>query len=215
MIWPPIAPRRRCITTHGTCAALSCLLPPELRSGAGDPSAVQYDYALVVLAEAIGRRVGWMQVGGGYSNGEGPAEGSTVPAATGGAVKEGQGTPPTPDHGGTSGRALKGLDAYGGKHPASALRRRGLQQQVQAQALVTVAGYPDDKENGTLWAETCTLDLGAGAGNGGGSQGLVAGGAQAGVGPPPLRTHNCHTRGGNSGSPLWVQVRAGDGVWVS
>ncbi len=181
---------------------------------------MQYDYALVVLAEPIGRRVGWMQVGGGCNDAGSGAGGEDKPTTTGGDVKQGKGAPD--DGGGASGRALKEVGIWGLGRPATVPKTRrqlqqGPQQQVQAQALVTVAGYPDDKENGTLWAETCTLDLGAGAENGGGSssnsQGLVGGDAQAGAGPPPLRTHNCHTRGGNSGSPLWVQVRAGNGMW--
>ncbi|GLC38535.1 hypothetical protein PLESTB_001736800 [Pleodorina starrii] len=69
-----------------------------------------------------------------------------------------------------------------------------------APVVVQVAGYPDDRENGTLWLDTCRLL----PPSGGDSQGGGGGGDGGGGGGSALRYHDCHTRGGNSGSPLWL-----------
>ena len=74
-------------------------------------------------------------------------------------------------------------------------------------AVLSVAGYPDDRENGTMWAGACgarrwrdrpsSRSLGVDGGGGGG-------GALGGTGTAGLLEHDCGTRGGDSGAPLWV-----------
>ncbi|KAG2491201.1 hypothetical protein HYH03_010411 [Edaphochlamys debaryana] len=153
------------------------------RSGGGDEA---YDFALVVLTEPLGRRLGWMRLpgpaaaggGAGGADGRGAAERVTEGAA-----------------GACSGAALEALAAASPWVP------------------VGVAGYPDDRDNGTLWSQACSLRMGGAVEAVGGA----AAGADGGGGPggekqepwprPQLLRHGCATRGGNSGSPLWLQQK--------
>ncbi|PNH07558.1 Glutamyl endopeptidase, partial [Tetrabaena socialis] len=84
-------------------------------------------------------------------------------------------------------------------------RHQQQQQQQQSGRLppcggiwVRVGGYPDNQQNGTMWDERCRL-YGSSVG-GRGSRGADGGGEGGG-----LSWHDCHTRGGNSGSPLWME----------
>ncbi|KAG2430795.1 hypothetical protein HXX76_009771 [Chlamydomonas incerta] len=151
-------------------------------SAATATASEQYDYAVVVLAEPLGRRLGWMDVGCGGGGGDGRAQ-------------------PLMEDGGAGGG--------------------------DGMAWVQVAGYPDDRPNGTLWTQRCTLHTprmpqepwpapapeegvavapAANRSSGSLSQ------AQQAHGPPPTLPptyHGCDTRGGSSGSPLWAVPAAG------
>jgi V8-like Glu-specific endopeptidase len=95
---------------------------------------------------------------------------------------------------------------------------------ASGEAVLSVAGYPDDRENGTMWAGACGArrwrDRPSALG-GGGSRGVaatsgsggVSGGAggSSGSGTAGLIEHDCGTRGGDSGAPLWVTTPADKG----
>ncbi|GFR45520.1 hypothetical protein Agub_g6913, partial [Astrephomene gubernaculifera] len=91
------------------------------------------------------------------------------------------------------GRQLGWMRAGGCGSGGAGSAKGGGQGAVKA-TWVQVAGYPDNKENGTLWMERCALYGTTGNKNGN----------SGGKGDGGLSYHNCHTRGGNSGSPLWV-----------
>lgn len=56
--------------------------------------------------------------------------------------------------------------------------------------LLNIAGYPDNKENGSMWYDACLAQQWRYMGD--------------------LMVHNCRARGGNSGSPLWVYDKTKD-----
>ncbi|PNH01608.1 AP-2 complex subunit mu [Tetrabaena socialis] len=135
---------------HGTVTWRAVDVPEQWRRGGPSGTGPEpYDYALVVLSAPLGRRLGWLQVGGCCS-------------------------------------------------PAS---RAGNTTRRSAARRCAVAGYPDNQQNGTMWSERCRLYRLNGSTVGSRS----SGGAGAGDGGGSLSWHDCHTRGGNSGSPLWME----------
>ncbi|KAG2445111.1 hypothetical protein HYH02_008978 [Chlamydomonas schloesseri] len=166
----------------------------------------RFDFAVVVLAEPLGRRLGWMDVGCG-SNGGGDGGGDGDGDGSGGGGGDNAGEEPCGDGVGDA-----SADGSGDRGDAKG-------QWVQ------VAGYPDDRPNGTLWTQRCRLlalprlrpQLPPPSSNhtvglwgddaavpaAAGSHTMAT--ATAASLPPPMLTvyHDCDTRGGNSGSPMW------------
>jgi V8-like Glu-specific endopeptidase len=69
--------------------------------------------------------------------------------------------------------------------PAAKQRSSPTPAAAAAGVVLNIAGYPDDKPNGTLWYDHCgVLDWSFAAG--------------------AYMVHGCAARGGNSGSPLWL-----------
>ncbi|EFJ51632.1 hypothetical protein VOLCADRAFT_87265 [Volvox carteri f. nagariensis] len=209
---------------YGTVTWRATEVPKAWRrsGGAGAPGAEMYDYALVVLAEPLGRRLGWMQpggcglydrhfavhtdAGGGVANAERAAAGFkftekqpqpiTVQVRTG--CKAARSSAAGGGGGGGAGRK-----AYLPVHPYTQMFAAEPPEFPIPHTPCPVAGYPDDKENGTLWREVCRVMRAAGGGGGGSSGGSASDGGST---ASALSYHDCNTRGGNSGSPLWVML---------
>lgn len=149
-----------------------------------DGSAHVDDLALVVLQQPLGRSLGWFGVSGASSDSDGAR-------TQGGGRDGGSRDSASRDSASNSGRSSTYVE-------------------------VDVAGYPDDRENGSMWLQQgCRLSLcGTAAERPAPATAAVQqqqGCAQAQAGS--LAYHNCKTRGGFSGAPLWLppQPSAGDG----
>jgi hypothetical protein len=138
------------------------LSPGWRQQPAGRP---QHDVALITLQEPVGKKLGWFG----------------LPNATWAAAQLLRQSAPA--------SAVATSPAHRLGNSSSVLKPEDLGEALGGDAAtLTVVGYPDNKINGSMWAQSCR-PVRWGFDNG-------------------LLWHACATRGGNSGSPIFIREAA-------
>ena len=132
----------------------------------------QHDYAVLITKQALGRKLGWLNPGVPKPQG---FSASAASCSSNGAT--------TTAAGGGGGGGVRGDPSADGSWADAADMLQGAAQQYP---LLQVAGYPDNRLNGSMWHGSC---------------GMFDWQLQG-----KYMWHGCSSRGGNSGSPLWVAV---------